>query len=136
MPGRFAGAIPNMETAWTLVKGRELTEFLTRLAAGNNGVQGTPSGGPSLIQAGVPGALGDSQAPAPSNHVHPISTATPLHPVALGGAPFEGGGLSLMRSDAQLVLAQGGAAPGQGLVYDPVLGWVPANRSILPWILS
>lgn len=101
------------------------------------GSQGTPDT-PSTVAAGVAADAGDSQASAASDHIHPISTAAPSVPVALGGAAAEGSGAALMRASATLVLASGGATDGQVLVWNAATSaWLPQDvetEDVLTWM--
>lgn len=123
MPGRKPGAVPNFEKPWGLALGKELTEFLKKIRFGMGGLQGDPDT-PSTIAAGSTADPGDSQAPAPSDHVHPVNTAAPSVNVSLSGPADEGTGAALMRADARLVLDDGGAAVGEVPIWDGA-AWVP-----------
>jgi len=85
------------------------------------GLQGTPDT-PSEVQAGVAADASDSQAAAPSNHVHSIETAAPSVKVSYDQPPDEGAGSALMRASARLSL-EDGLVPGDILQWNGTV-WV------------
>ena len=93
------------------------------------GLQGTPED-PSTITPGDLAAAGDSQAPAQSDHTHPVSTATPSTKIAYSGTPLEGSATSLVRSDAKNILADG-VTPGDILRWDGT-SWISVPATSLP----
>ncbi len=133
MAGRFLGAVPKFNGPWSDRIGRELTEFLARVAGAVNSSQGTAAT-PATIQAGAAAAVGTSNAMSSATHVHAVETAAPSVAVALGGSPSEGTGTSLMRADAGLVLAAGGDA-GDALRWNGT-SWESSDEAeTLEWIL-
>lgn len=103
---RFPRPLNPFSGEWNRKTADELGEFLRSIWWAVAGSQGTPST-PSQIQAGTPSSAGTAQAPAPSDHVHQIATATPSTKVGLNGEAREGNSSSVLRSDARLVLEDG-----------------------------
>lgn len=140
MAFRFTDPIPESldSGTWSQRTGHLLKLFLMSLQESIGGLQGTPDT-PSEVQAGVAADASDSQAAAPSNHIHSIETAAPSIPVAFGGSPDEGSGTALMRADATLVL-DAGTLSGDILVWNGS-AWVPtqlpdaiADNDVLNWM--
>lgn len=108
MPLRFSEQIPEDVDKGTFTQrlGHGLKLWMMSVQEAIGGLQGTPDT-PSRIEAGVAAAAMDSQAPAPSNHIHDISTAAPSVKVSYNQAPDEGSTTALMRAGARLLLADG-----------------------------
>jgi len=137
---RFTDPIPESidKGSFTQRLGHEIRLWMMSVQESLGGLQGTPDT-PSRIEAGVAADPGDSQAAAPSDHIHSIETAAPSVPVALGGSPDEGSGTALMRADATLVLAPG-TTPDDILVWSgsawvsTPLADVIADNDVLNWL--
>ena len=126
MAVRLPRPTPNLvKGEWDERKRRDLVEFLRSMFGSISGIGATPPE-PETIQAGVSADVGGSLAVANASHVHPVETAAPSVNVALGGVPDEGSGSALMRSDARLVLDDGGASVGDVLEWDGS-AWVPTS---------
>ncbi len=137
---RFTEPIPQEldKGGWNQRLGHLVKRWMQSVEDSLGGLQGSPDT-PSEVQAGVAADASDSQAAAPSNHVHSIETAAPSVPVALGGSPDEGSGTALMRADATLVLAPG-TTPDDILVWSgsawvsTPLADVIADNDVLNWL--
>lgn len=137
---RFPNQIPESidKGTWSQRLGHEIRLWMQAIEEGMAGLQGTPET-PSEVQAGVAADASDSQAAAPSNHIHSIETAAPSVPVAFGGSPDEGSRTAMMRADATLVL-EAGSLSGDILVWNGST-WVPtqlpdaiADNDVLNWM--
>lgn len=103
MPFRFSEPIPDAldRGTWTQKLGAGIKRWMMSMEEAMGGLQGTPDV-PSQIRAGEAADANDSQAAAPSNHIHDILTATPSVPVGDTFSP--GTDAALMRADAGLRL--------------------------------
>ena len=121
---RFIDPTPEgLEKDWTSRLGVKVKQWMDSVSASLNGLQGTPTT-PTEIQAGVAADIGTSQAGAAADHTHSVDTAVPSVNVSLSGPASEGTASSLLRSDAQLVLDDGGAAVGEVPIWSGA-AWVP-----------
>jgi len=123
MAFRFPNQIPESidKGTWTQRLGHEIRLWMQAIEDGMAGLQGTPDT-PSEVQAGVAADASDSQAAAPSNHVHSIETAAPSVKVSYDQPPDEGAGSALMRASARLSL-EDGLVPGDILQWNGTV-WV------------
>lgn len=122
---RFTEPIPEDldKGTWSARLGHLVKMWMMSAEESLGGLQGSPDT-PSEVQAGVASDAMDSQAAAPSNHVHSVETAAPSVNVSLSGPASEGTGSALMRADATLVLDDGGASVGEVPIWDGS-AWVP-----------
>lgn len=98
MPGIFTERIPEDLDRGTFTQrlGHALKLWMMSAEIAINAVQGTPEP-PTQIQAGESADAGDSNVPAPSNHVHDVLTAAPSVPVGASFTP--GSSNALLRAD-------------------------------------
>lgn len=117
MPGRFPRFLSPLGKEWNEKTRHDIYEYLKSLMGGMSALQGTPET-PSEIVPGVDASVGVALPPATADHIHPVATDAPSQSVALGGVASEGSAPSLLRSDATLVLSQGGAVNGEALIWE------------------
>lgn len=131
---RFPKPLNPFRDKWDRQTADDLYRFLMSLWWAVAGSQGTPDT-PSTVSAGVSADPGIAQAPSPSDHIHPISTAAPSIKVAFGGVPDEGSSASLTRSDAKHIL-EVGTIDEQTLMWKTDT-WVPTpleDYDVLTWM--